>query len=57
MLYCLQAAQMGGLFIWIGSDEAYAATTGVIEDAKGTDQRQFLPGDGRSIFAGLEWKW
>jgi iron complex outermembrane receptor protein len=39
------------------TDEAYAATTGVIENANGTDQRQFLPGDGRSIFAGLEWKW
>jgi iron complex outermembrane receptor protein len=39
------------------TDEAYAATTGVIEDAKGADSRQFLPGDGRSIFAGIEWKW
>ena len=39
------------------TNEAYAATTGVIENANGTDQRQFLPGDGRSIFAGLEWKW
>ncbi len=39
------------------TDEHYAATTGVIENANGTDQRQFLPGDGRSVYAGLEWKW
>ena len=39
------------------TDERYAATTGVIEDANGTDQRQFLPGDGRGIYAGIEVKW
>lgn len=39
------------------TDEQYAATTGVIENANGTDQRQFLPGDGRSVFAGVEWRW
>lgn len=39
------------------TDETYAATTGVIENANGSDQRQFLPGDGRSVFAGVEWKW
>ncbi len=38
------------------TDEKYSATHGVIDDAGGTDQRQFLPGDGRSVFAGLEWK-
>lgn len=38
------------------TDETYAATHGVIDNADGTDQRQFLPGDGRSVFAGLEWK-
>jgi len=37
-------------------DETYAATHGVIDNAGGADQRQFLPGEGRSIFAGLEWK-
>ena len=36
------------------TDERYAATTGVIENAKGVDQRQFLPGDGRGVFAGIE---
>lgn len=39
------------------ADRTYAATTGVIADAKGADSRNFLPGDGRSVFAGLEWKW
>lgn len=37
-------------------DRVYAATTGVIEDAGGLDRAQFLPGDGRSFFAGLEWR-
>jgi iron complex outermembrane receptor protein len=37
------------------TDEIHAATHGVIDNAGGTDQRQFLPGDGRSVFAGLEW--
>jgi iron complex outermembrane recepter protein len=39
------------------TDETYAASTGVIADANGLDTRNFLPGDGRSVFAGLEWKW
>ena len=39
------------------TDETYAATTGVIENAGGNDAAQFLPGDGRSVYAGLEWKW
>ena len=38
------------------TDETHAATHGVIDNASGTDQRQFLPGDGRSIFASVEWK-
>ncbi|RXZ45446.1 TonB-dependent receptor family protein [Crenobacter cavernae] len=38
------------------TDEKYAATTGVILDAKGKDAAQFLPGDGRAVYAGLEWK-
>ncbi|HSX61471.1 MAG TPA: TonB-dependent receptor [Tahibacter sp.] len=37
-------------------DRRYAATTGVIADARGLDARQFLPGDGRSVFAGIEWR-
>jgi iron complex outermembrane receptor protein len=39
------------------TDERYAATTGVIENANGTDQRQFLPGDGRGVFTGVEYRW
>ena len=39
------------------TDQIYAATTGVIENAKGKDQRQFLPGEGRSLYGGVEWKW
>jgi iron complex outermembrane receptor protein len=39
------------------TDERYAATTGVIENAGGKDQRQFLPGDGRGVFAGIECRW
>jgi iron complex outermembrane receptor protein len=38
------------------SDKNYVATTGVIADAKGQDSAQFLPGDGRSLFVGLEWR-
>ncbi len=38
------------------SDKTYVATTGVIADAQGQDSAQFLPGDGRSVFAGLEWR-
>lgn len=33
-------------------DKKYATTTGVIENAAGTDQPQFLPGDGRGFYAG-----
>jgi iron complex outermembrane receptor protein len=39
------------------TDEAYAATTGVVADARGRDSAQFLPGDGASFFAGLEYRW
>ncbi|WP_300087029.1 TonB-dependent receptor [uncultured Nitrosomonas sp.] len=38
------------------TDRKYAATTGVMDNAKGLDQAQFLPGDGRSFFAGLEYR-
>ncbi|MBL8298881.1 MAG: TonB-dependent receptor [Rhodanobacteraceae bacterium] len=37
-------------------DRRYAATTGVIANARGQDSRQFLPGDGRSVYFGLEWQ-
>ena len=35
-------------------DKVYAATTGVIADARGADSRQFYPGDGRALYAGIE---
>lgn len=38
------------------ADERYASTHGVIDNAGGVDQRQFLPGDGRSVFAGFTLK-
>lgn len=36
------------------TDKIYAATTGVLADARGTDSRQFYPGEGRSLYAGVE---
>jgi iron complex outermembrane receptor protein len=38
------------------SDRTYAASTGVVADARGQDLAQFLPGDGRSVFVGLSWR-
>ena len=38
-------------------DKAYASTTGVIETAAGVDQTQFLPGDGRAVYGGIEFRW
>jgi len=38
------------------ADRNYAATTGVIADARGLDAAQFLPGDGRAVYAGISWK-
>jgi iron complex outermembrane receptor protein len=38
------------------ADRRYASTTGVIADARGVDAAQFLPGDGRSVYAGISWK-
>jgi iron complex outermembrane receptor protein len=38
------------------ADRRYASTTGVIADARGIDAAQFLPGDGRAVYAGVSWK-
>lgn len=38
------------------TDETYAATTGVLADANGTDAAAFYPGEGRGIYAGIDWK-
>lgn len=37
-------------------DRKWIATTSVVADARGLDAANFLPGDGRSIYAGIEWK-
>lgn len=37
-------------------DRAWIATTGVVADGRGVDGRYFLPGDGRGVFAGLQWR-
>ncbi len=41
------------------TDKRYAATTGVLTDSRlpGASGAQFLPGDGRAIYTGIEWKW
>jgi iron complex outermembrane receptor protein len=38
------------------TDKRYAATTGVVSNAT-TSPAQFLPGDGRSLFLGVEYRW
>lgn len=38
------------------TDERYAATTGVITSPTATNQALFIPGDGRSFYAGLRYK-
>ncbi|MEO8004609.1 MAG: TonB-dependent receptor [Betaproteobacteria bacterium] len=38
------------------SNQKYAATTNVIANAKGADSAQFNPGEGRGVYAGVEWK-
>lgn len=37
-------------------DRAYASATGIVKDAAGRDQAQFLPGDGRAFYAGIDWR-
>ncbi len=39
------------------TDEKYAATTNVITNARGIDSQQFFPGDGRSFYGGVEYRW
>ncbi len=38
------------------TNRKYASTTGVTRTQAGLDGAQFLPGDGRAFYAGLEWK-
>lgn len=37
-------------------DRKWIATTSVVADARGRDGANFLPGDGRSIYVGMEWR-
>jgi iron complex outermembrane receptor protein len=38
------------------ADRKYVATSGVVRDQKGLDGALFLPGDGRALYAGLQWR-
>ena len=38
-------------------DKHHTATTGVVPDARGLDARQFLPGETRAFYGGIEHKW
>lgn len=38
------------------TDETYAATTGVLKTAN-AGSAVYFPGDGRAVYAGVEWKW
>ena len=38
-------------------DTTYTATSGVVADAGGVDVAQFLPGEGRGFYGGVEWRW
>ena len=39
------------------TDENYSPTTGVVTNANGGTGAVFLPGDGRAIYGGVEFKW
>lgn len=38
------------------TDRRWVASTGVVADARGLDGRYLLPGDGRAVYAGLQWR-
>jgi iron complex outermembrane receptor protein len=38
-------------------DTTYTATSGVVANANGLDVAQFLPGDGRGFYFGVEYRW
>jgi iron complex outermembrane recepter protein len=53
--------KLGGHWAWFLEgrnlgDAVYASTTGVTRNQNGLDGAQFLPGDGRAYYAGLEWR-
>jgi iron complex outermembrane recepter protein len=38
------------------ADKKHASTTGIVRNAGGQDAAQFLPGDGRAVYAGISFK-
>ncbi|HEU4991108.1 MAG TPA: TonB-dependent receptor [Luteimonas sp.] len=53
--------EAGGGWRWFADlrnlgDRRWIAGTNVVADAGGGDGRNFLPGDGRSLYLGLEWR-
>ena len=53
--------KIGGHWAWFLEGRnlgnvTYASTTGVTRNQGGLDGAQFLPGDGRAYYAGLEWR-
>jgi iron complex outermembrane recepter protein len=53
--------KLGGHWAWFVEGRnlgnvKYASTTGVTRNQAGVDGAQFLPGDGRAYYAGLEWR-
>jgi iron complex outermembrane receptor protein len=53
--------KLGGHWAWFVEGRnlgnvKYASTTGVTRNQAGLDGAQFLPGDGRAYYAGLEWR-
>lgn len=39
------------------ADRAYIASTSIVGDVAGTDQALFNPGNGRAVYAGVQYKW
>ncbi|MDK3160815.1 TonB-dependent receptor [Kamptonema cortianum] len=39
------------------TDETYASAVAMMPNANGADSAQFLPGDGRAFYGGVEWRW
>lgn len=53
--------RMAGAWRWFADarnlgDRRWIASSNVIADARGLDGRNVLPGDGRSLYLGLEWR-
>lgn len=63
--YTIAGLRIGGKFAkdwsWFADarnlgDRKWIASSNAIADARGQDGRNFLPGDGRSVYFGLEWR-